>query len=173
MSFADEFASDEKIEKLSKFTGAKGGTFYLNTLQLGEYIDVKFREIKKVLHEKTIKYNEKGSWSGIVQIISVSGKEYNGMEVNLWLSDNLRNSMGSELKKRKTPLTEQEVINNYWRIFPTQNKKAPEIRWVFDPISKRKVPPIIYSAVLVTDRYGEKADTQDHSGGVSAEDMFK
>ncbi len=156
MGFTDEFVNDdEKIEKMSKYSGARGGKFELKTLQLGGYMDVKFLEIKRVFNEKTTRYNKNGAWSGIAKILSISGKEYHGMEVNLWLSDNMRNNMVAELRKRKTPLTEQTILGNFWRIFATQNKGYR-----------------IYSAVLV-EGYEEKADTQASSGGMSAEDMFR
>jgi hypothetical protein len=154
MSFIEDFVPDEaKVDKMAKFTGAKGGMFSLNSLQVGGYIDIKIKRIEKVLNEKTLRYNQKGAMSATIEILGISGKPFNGLEMNMWLSDNLRNSIASELRRRKTPVTEEAILGNYWRIFSTQNKQNR-----------------IYSAILIDQ---PKPQPEGGADGVSADDMFR
>lgn len=171
MGFAEEFVpSDDKIQKVLKYTGAKGGTFELKTLDIGQFIDVKFKGITRVVNEKTTRFDEKGAMSAVIEILGISGKPYNGLEMNLWLTENIRINIAAELVKRKIPLTEDAILNNIWRIFPTQNKNASENRWVVDPQTNKKKPPIIYSAVLSTDKYIDAS--KQGEDGPSAEDFL-
>ena len=152
MSFIDDFVPDEaKVDKMAKFKGARGGTFYLKSLLVGEYIDIKFKSIENIVNEKTLQYNEKGAMSATIEILGISGKPYNGVEMNLWLSDNLRTSIAAELRRRKIPLSEQAILGNYWRIFSAQNKQNR-----------------IYSAILI-----DQTKPQPESGaGATVENLF-
>jgi hypothetical protein len=153
MGFSDDFVPDEeKVDKMAKFKGAKGGTLSLKGLQPGEYVDIKIKSIEKVVNAKTLQYNKNGGLSAVIEINGFSGKSYTGLEMNLWLSDNLRISMAAELRRRKTPVTEEAILGSHWRIFSTQNKQNR-----------------VYSAILI-----DRPKTQPESGdGFSAEDIFK
>ncbi len=171
MGFVEDFIpNDEKVEKILKYTGARGGTFELKSLQIGEFVDLRIKSIIRVVNEKTTRYNEKGAMSAVIEILGISGKPYHGLDMNMWLTENIRSNMAAELRKRKIPISEDAILRSIWRVFPVYNRNAPQNRWITDPLTNKKTPPIIYSAVLSTDQYADASKQAEN--GTSAENLF-